>query len=715
MSDLERELRISIDKAMQCDRREPPTEPVIAMSPKRFAQLVGLLRHDLNPPVCDKGRHYPPFRLEDPSTWTFCVFGSCKKQSQEYWYDTGKQHTYVPPPPGWKDDAAQGSQSAPVKEIFVPLSKPKPGAGGGGGGGGGANQRQQLNPNSGEVQIFEGGRNLNPFQSHQHHPHGGQTQGFVKNGPGSFAGSSGNQRIPGSSLKGSQKNSRPGSHAHKYWHDEGKQHTYIPPPPDWKEDIHQGSKYNNVPPVKEILVPLNKLQPGEGAPLNPNQRQQFLPNRGAIQILEGGLPVNPFQSQQYHPHGGQIQGSTNNGQGGYPFQSQQYPLQGGQIQKSVNIGQAGNPFQYQQHSPHIQESGNTVRVGHPLQSQQHHPNQGGQIQGGSKEQVGHPFHYQQHPPHIGPIQESANNGQVGQSFQPQQHSALVGNIQESADNGQAGQSFQPQQHSALVGNIQESWGNPFNLNNILHLLGIFKKVLVMDKLDSLFNPKSVIHMVGRFKKVLVMDKLDSLFNPKSVKQNGGKIQESASKGQVGQSFQSQERHPHGGQIQGNANNEQVEHSVQSQQHLSQDGQIQESAKNGKGGHSFQSQQNPSNGGQIQANVNNGQVAHPFQSQQHHPQGEPIQGSVIRDSETSVMSNKNQIVSDSSLESARGDSGPNDQDSGGNRKEDITDENKKATEKMTEAPSSSVSLFGKKYVLCSVLFILNNRYQYILNI
>ncbi|GBM29346.1 hypothetical protein AVEN_175985-1 [Araneus ventricosus] len=47
-SDLERELRISIDKAMQCDRREPPKEPVIAMSPKRFSQLVGLLRHDLD-------------------------------------------------------------------------------------------------------------------------------------------------------------------------------------------------------------------------------------------------------------------------------------------------------------------------------------------------------------------------------------------------------------------------------------------------------------------------------------------------------------------------------------------------------------------------------------------------------------------------------------------------------------------------------------------
>ncbi|GBM29347.1 hypothetical protein AVEN_175986-1 [Araneus ventricosus] len=137
----------------------------------------------------------------------------------------------------------------------------------------------------------------------------------------------------------------------EYWYDEGKHHTYKPPPPGWKYDMEQGSKSANVPLLNEIFVPLSKPQPGRSRSSNPNQRQgfppqrgqsqfqegriptdlqQFNPNRGQIQIFEGGQPVNPFQSQQDHSHGGQIHGSVNNGQFGGSFQSQEHFPNSGQ-------------------------------------------------------------------------------------------------------------------------------------------------------------------------------------------------------------------------------------------------------------------------------------------------------------------------------------------------------------------------------------------------
>ncbi|GFT60786.1 hypothetical protein NPIL_47721 [Nephila pilipes] len=155
-SNLEQELQRSVNRAIQCTHRVPPKDPVMALSPMRFTQLVTLLRKTSDPPVCDKSRSFPPFRLEDVNTWTFCIFGICKEgkcqcfrkfhgptcaqhstrcwlmycfltschsslqsfnckcdsrldgsrvTTGEYWYDDGKRNVYQPPPSGFYQGA----------------------------------------------------------------------------------------------------------------------------------------------------------------------------------------------------------------------------------------------------------------------------------------------------------------------------------------------------------------------------------------------------------------------------------------------------------------------------------------------------------------------------------------------------------------------------------------------------------------------------------
>ncbi|GFQ97363.1 hypothetical protein TNCT_667961 [Trichonephila clavata] len=165
---LEQELQESVSKAMQCIHRDPPKDPVLALSPKRFTQLVTMLRKTSDPPVCDKSRQYPPFQLEDKNSWTFCIFGFCKEgmcqcfkryygptcaehntkcwlmycflttchtslqsfnckcdsrlegssrvTTNEYWYDDGKKNYYEPPPP----DFYQGTGQQPGEPFIGP-------------------------------------------------------------------------------------------------------------------------------------------------------------------------------------------------------------------------------------------------------------------------------------------------------------------------------------------------------------------------------------------------------------------------------------------------------------------------------------------------------------------------------------------------------------------------------------------------------------------
>ncbi|GFY48867.1 hypothetical protein TNIN_494031, partial [Trichonephila inaurata madagascariensis] len=159
---LEQELQESVNKAMQCIHRDPPKDPVLALSPKRFTQLVTMLRKTSDPPVCDKTRQYPPFQLEDKNSWTFCIFGYCSegdcgtssgreisevdlwissilvrgservlplknalvtriffrcasfqrysiglRSANEYWYDEGRKNYYEPPPSGYYQGTGQ--------------------------------------------------------------------------------------------------------------------------------------------------------------------------------------------------------------------------------------------------------------------------------------------------------------------------------------------------------------------------------------------------------------------------------------------------------------------------------------------------------------------------------------------------------------------------------------------------------------------------------
>ncbi|GIY90095.1 hypothetical protein CDAR_231751 [Caerostris darwini] len=161
-SSSEDEMQDILDKTLECTGKSPPKEPVIALSSKRFSQLVALFRRKLDPPPCDKRKRYPPFNLEDPNTWPFCAFGKCEngkcrcyqfysgpscatytakcwlvycflancrrdyqslkcnckatnhgtkiKTGGIYWYDEGIETEFRPPPPGFMAGAPEDSQ-----------------------------------------------------------------------------------------------------------------------------------------------------------------------------------------------------------------------------------------------------------------------------------------------------------------------------------------------------------------------------------------------------------------------------------------------------------------------------------------------------------------------------------------------------------------------------------------------------------------------------
>ncbi|KAG8182987.1 hypothetical protein JTE90_027474 [Oedothorax gibbosus] len=171
VANFEEGLLSSMEKAMQCPHDgQPPDGPVLAMTPRKYSQLVALLKRNVGTPACDKHQPMEYFNVNNENTWSFCVFGTCQQQqcqclhgytgfncatytrrcwmlycflsscnpahqtlyckcdptlygqpvlSGDYWYERGLYNEFMPPPPDWRDDQEGAPQSSrKVSDLY---------------------------------------------------------------------------------------------------------------------------------------------------------------------------------------------------------------------------------------------------------------------------------------------------------------------------------------------------------------------------------------------------------------------------------------------------------------------------------------------------------------------------------------------------------------------------------------------------------------------